>query len=111
MLQKYKFPACSLWISSIFNSLTSIQNFILQQDDIKASIYLSRFSDLVRNILNNSQEEYINLEAEISTIENYLELQKIRFPDKFDYTIEVDERINPESLRIPPMLAQPFIEN
>ncbi|MHC1778571.1 MAG: histidine kinase [Lentimicrobium sp.] len=95
----------------IFNSLTSIQNFILQQDDIKASIYLSRFSDLVRNILNNSQEEFINLEAEISTIENYLELQKIRFPDKFDYTIEVDERINPESLLIPPMLAQPFIEN
>lgn len=95
----------------IFNSLTSIQNFILQQDDIKASIYLSRFSDLVRNILNNSQEEFINLEAEISTIENYLELQKIRFPDKFDYSIEVDEKIDPESLLIPPMLAQPFIEN
>ncbi|MBW6490481.1 MAG: sensor histidine kinase [Lentimicrobium sp.] len=95
----------------IFNSLTSIQNFILQQDDIKASIYLSRFSDLVRNILNNSQEEFINLEAEISTIENYLSLQKIRFPDKFDYIIDIDPGIDIESVMIPPMLAQPFIEN
>jgi len=95
----------------IFNSLTSVQNFILQQDGIKASIYLSRFSDLVRNILHNSQQEFIKLEEEISTIENYLELQKIRFPDKFDYTIEIDQQVNPESLLIPPMLAQPFIEN
>ena len=71
----------------IFNSLTSVQNFILQQDDIKASVYLSRFSDLVRNILNNSQVELISLEEEISTVENYLELQKIRFPERFDYTI------------------------
>ena len=95
----------------IFNSLTSVQDFILQQDGIKASIYLSRFSDLVRNILHNSQQEFIKLEEEISTIENYLELQKIRFPDKFDYSIEVDQQVNSESLRVPPMLAQPFIEN
>ena len=95
----------------IFNSLTSVQDFILQQDGIKASIYLSRFSDLVRNILHNSQQEFIKLEEEISTIENYLELQKIRFPDKFDYNIEVDQQVNSESLLVPPMLAQPFIEN
>ncbi len=95
----------------IFNSLTSVQDLILQQDAVKASVYLSRFSDLVRNILNNSMEELITLEEEISTIENYLELQKIRFPEKFDYVIEIDEKLNPESISIPPMLAQPFIEN
>ena len=95
----------------IFNSLTSVQNLILKQDGIKASVYLSRFSDLVRSILNNSLKEYITLEEEIGTIENYLELQKIRFPDKFDYSVEVDEKINPENLQIPPMFAQPFIEN
>ena len=95
----------------IFNSLTSIQNFIISHDEIKASVYLSRFSDLVRSILNNSMVEQITLEEEIATIENYLELQKVRFTDKFDYSIEVDETINPENILIPPMLAQPFIEN
>ncbi len=95
----------------IFNSLASIQNFIVKQDDTRASIYLSRFSDLVRSILNNSLRDQITLEDELNTIEDYLELQKIRFPEKFDYTIEVDENIDPENMFIPPMLAQPFIEN
>nr|NQU90817.1 histidine kinase [Bacteroidota bacterium] len=95
----------------IFNSLASIQNFIVSQDPVKASIYLSRFSDLVRSILINSAEEFVPLEKEIKTIENYLELQKIRFPDKFTYSLEVDETIDTESIKIPPMLAQPFIEN
>jgi tetratricopeptide (TPR) repeat protein len=95
----------------IFNSLTSVQNFIISHDEIKASVYLSRFSDLVRSILNNSMVEQITLEEEIATIENYLELQKIRFTDKFDYSIEVDETVNTENILIPPMLAQPFIEN
>ena len=95
----------------IFNSLASVQNFIVKQDDTKASIYLSRFSELVRSILNNSVEEQITLEQEINTIENYLELQKVRFPEKFDYSLFVDERLDTENTFIPPMLAQPFIEN
>jgi hypothetical protein len=95
----------------IFNSLTSIQHFIVQQDDIKASVYLSRFSDLVRNILSNSHVELITLEEEINTIENYLELQKLRFPDRFEYKISINEKLNPESVQLPPMLTQPFVEN
>jgi len=95
----------------IFNSLASVQNFIVRQDDKNASIYLSRFSDLVRSILNHSREESITLEEEISTIENYLSLQKIRFPDKFDYTLDIDIGIDTETVMVPPMLAQPFIEN
>jgi len=95
----------------IFNSLTSIQNYILDEEAHKASKYLSRFSKLVRNILDSSIEDFVPLEEEISTIENYLELQKIRFKNKFDYTIEVDKAINTENMIIPPMLAQPFIEN
>lgn len=95
----------------IFNSLTSVQNFIISHDEIKASIYLSRFSDLVRSILNNSLEEQITMEEEVSTIENYLELQKVRFPEKFDYKIDIDKKIDLENTFIPPMLAQPFIEN
>ena len=95
----------------IFNSLASIQNSIINEEPVKASKYLARFSKLVRNILDSSVEEFITLEEEIVTIENYLALQKIRFPEKFDYSIDVDEEIEPVSIQIPPMLAQPFIEN
>lgn len=76
-----------------------------------ASKYLSRFAKLIRNILDSSIEDFVPLEQEISTIENYLELQKVRFKDKFDYTLEIADAINPENINIPPMLAQPFIEN
>ncbi|MCK9421703.1 MAG: histidine kinase [Bacteroidales bacterium] len=95
----------------IFNSLTNIQNFILTEKPDKASIYLSKFAMLVRNILDNSVEEYVVLEKEISTIENYLELQKVRFSGKFDYSIHIADEIDTDTLKIPPMLAQPFIEN
>ncbi len=95
----------------IFNSLASVQNFIVKQDETKASIYLSRFSELVRSILNNSLEEQITLEREINTIQNYLELQKVRFPEKFDYSLHVDDSLDIENTFIPPMMAQPFIEN
>lgn len=95
----------------LFNSLASIQNYIINQDTDQASIYLSRFSKLVRNILDNSTEEYVPLEKEIDTIRNYLELQKVRYAGKFDFTITVDEKLDEENTLIPPMLAQPFIEN
>jgi hypothetical protein len=95
----------------IFNSLSIVQNFIVKHDDAKASIYLSRFSELVRSILNNSSQEQITLEEELATIGNYLALQKVRFSDQFDYELEVDHSLDPESTFIPPMLTQPFIEN
>ena len=95
----------------IFNSLASIQNFIVNQKANEASIYLSRFSELVRNILDNSTEEYVPLEKEIETIRHYLELQMVRYAGQFTYKLTVDEKIDGESMMIPPMLAQPFIEN
>ena len=95
----------------LFNSLTSIQNFIVSEKPDAASIYLSKFSKLVRNILDNSVEEYVPLEKEISTIENYIELQKVRWAGKFDYCIKIAPEIDDENIMIPPMLAQPFIEN
>jgi tetratricopeptide (TPR) repeat protein len=95
----------------LFNSLTSIQNYILDEEPHHASKYLSRFSKLIRNILDSSIDEFVSLEREINTIENYLELQKIRFKNRFEYYIEIDEKINLEEANIPPMIAQPFIEN
>ncbi len=95
----------------LFNSLSSIHDLIIYEKTDKAGKFLIKFSKLVRNILDSSVDEYVLLEDEISTIENYLELQKVRFSDKFDYSIEIDEAIDPEIMKIPPMLAQPFIEN
>ncbi|MCD4774405.1 MAG: tetratricopeptide repeat protein [Bacteroidales bacterium] len=95
----------------IFNSLSSIQNFIVNEKPHKANKYLSRFAKLVRSILDYSFVEFVQLDDEINTINYYLELQKIRFPKKFDYFIEVDDEIDTEGIKIPPMLAQPFIEN
>jgi hypothetical protein len=95
----------------IFNSLASIQNYIISEKPVLASDYLGRFSKLIRNILDNSVEELVPLEKEIETIKNYLELQKIRYADKFDYNIRIDRSLETENTCIPPMLAQPFIEN
>ena len=95
----------------LFNSLASIQNYMINEDTDKASIYLSRFSQLVRNILDNSTEEYVPLEKEIETIRNYLELQKVRYAGKFDFIIDIDTGIDIDTVMVPPMLAQPFIEN
>jgi len=95
----------------LFNSLSSIHNYIIHEESAKAGQYILRFSKLVRHILDSSIEEHVMLDKEISNIENYLELQKIRFSDMFDFFIEVDEAIDPESTNIPPMLLQSFIEN
>jgi tetratricopeptide (TPR) repeat protein len=95
----------------IFNSLTSIQGFIVEKEPRTANKYLSRFAMLVRNILDSSAEEFAPLDKEISTIVNYLELQKMRYEEKFDYTVVVDETLETDTITIPPMLAQPFIEN
>jgi LytS/YehU family sensor histidine kinase len=95
----------------LFNSLTSIQNFIIKEKPGLASDYLSRFSRLVRQILDNSMQDSVPLEQELEAIENYLSLQKVRYRELFDYQIDVDEAIDPETTQVPPMLAQPFIEN
>ena len=71
----------------------------------------SKFAKLMRLILENSRTDFIDIETEISTLEHYLELQKLRFPNLFNYTIFADPKVDTELTLIPPMLAQPFIEN
>ncbi len=95
----------------IFNAMGNIQSSIINEEPDNAIKYLSKFSKLMRNILDSSIEEKVPLAEEISLVSNYLALQKIRFNTKFDYSIEVDERIDIESVHLPPMLLQPFIEN
>ena len=95
----------------IFNSLASIQNKIIFDEPELATRYLTRFSQLFRNILEGSTEDFIPLFKEIETAKNYLELQSVRFAGKFTYQVSVDEKLDTESLFIPPMLTQPLIEN
>ncbi len=95
----------------IFNALSSIQSFILNNEPKNAVGYLAKFSKLMRQILEHSRMDYIFLEEEISMITNYLEVQKMRFESRFDYEITIDPSLNPEEIKIPPMFAQPFIEN
>lgn len=95
----------------IFNSLSGIQGFIIEKDHMQAGIYLSRFAKLVRNILDSSVKEVIPLTTEVETISHYLELQKVRYEGKFDYTIDIDEDLPTAGMHIPPMLIQPFVEN
>jgi tetratricopeptide (TPR) repeat protein len=95
----------------IYNSLSCVQSFILSHEPDMASKYLAHFARLMRNILSSSTKEFVTLEDEIATVENYLELQKVRFPDKFDFKITVDRSLDTASIAIPPMIAQPFIEN
>jgi len=95
----------------IFNSLNSIQSFILTNDTDRAINYLGKFSQLIRLILSNSRESFIPVKDEIQTLQYYLSLEQLRFENEFDYTITVDEKIDDEFICIPPMLIQPFVEN
>lgn len=95
----------------IFNSLIAIESYIYKNEPREAGRYLSGFARLMRLILENSREEYIPLSKEIKTLEYYLQLQQHRFDDVFNYTINVQDDIDTETIAIPPMLAQPFIEN
>ncbi len=95
----------------IFNALSNISNLIDKNDNATASKFLTKFSRMVRHILESSRTDFIEMGQEITNLENYLALQKLRFSDKFDYHIEIDKDIDEESTAIPPMLIQPFIEN
>jgi tetratricopeptide (TPR) repeat protein len=95
----------------IFNSLSVIQGYIFKGSTKEAAGYLSSFAKLMRHILENSREEFVPLDKEIETLEHYLQLQNIRNEGKIDYSIIVSNGIDKENISVPPMIAQPFIEN
>jgi len=95
----------------IFNALNSVNNYISKHDERSANRYLSDFSALMRTVLENSEEDFIPLNKEIELLELYLKLEHSRFPDKFSYSVEVEDSINREAYNLPPMLLQPYLEN
>lgn len=96
----------------LFNALSSIQLFLIDKGQGSNALnYLSKFAKLMRRILENSRRDLVSLDAEASTLRHYLDLQKIRFDNRFDYRIDIDTIDDINEIMIPPMFAQPFIEN
>lgn len=95
----------------IFNALSAIQVYILEHDIEKSSRFLTDFARLMRQVLRSSTHDYISLKEEVQILKYYLELQRLRFSESFDYGLHIDESLKMDHAMVPPMLTQPFIEN
>ncbi|MHA7056148.1 tetratricopeptide repeat protein [Aquimarina sp. M1] len=95
----------------IFNTINGVQNFILKSDKFSAYNYLSKFSQSIRLILDNSNYSFIRLQKELDLIKVYVDLEKIRFRNKLEFTLDVDPNIEEQNPYIPAMILQPIIEN
>jgi PAS domain S-box-containing protein len=95
----------------IFNCLNSIQYYIMDNDKRNAVNYLSTFSKLIRSILNNSVATKVKLSEELDMLRHYINLESLRFENKFDSVINVDPEIDVEAVEMPSMLIQPYVEN
>ena len=95
----------------IFNSMSSISSYILQKDVEMANEFLVHFSKLMRKILDFAAEPFLCISDEIDLLETYLEIEKMRLPGGFSYHLRIDENIDPEDVKLPTMILQPFVEN
>jgi ligand-binding sensor domain-containing protein len=95
----------------IFNCLNSINNYMLDNDGKKASLYLTKFSRLIRLVLENSRTEKVTLDNEMAALELYIEMEALRYKHKLNYEIKIDPSVQMDFIEIPPLLVQPFVEN
>ncbi len=95
----------------LFNSLNSIDSYIIRNESKQASEYLNNFARLMRLILQHSRSEYISLADELETLDLYLQMESLRFDHRFRYEIAVEESLRTSAVVIPPMLLQPYLEN
>ncbi len=95
----------------IFNSLNSIENFMMQNEKVLAIDYLNKFATLIRIILENSRQQVVPIAKDMEAMQLYIDLEKLRFEDKFRYITDIDNILLAGDYRIPPLLIQPFVEN
>jgi streptogramin lyase len=95
----------------LFNSLNSINHFIVRNRAEEASEYLTKFSRLIRLILSNSQNPTVALAKELEALRLYIQMEQLRFENRFEYVIDIEESLETEFIDIPPMLLQPYVEN
>lgn len=103
--------SCQMNPHFIFNSLNTIQQFILVNDEEQGLAYLGQFSTLMRQILENSRKPSVALSEEVAFLERYLRLEQIRYDNRFDYRIEIQEGLPLDQIQIPPVMLQPLLEN
>lgn len=95
----------------VFNSMNSLQNLIVENDQPTSLDFISNFSSLMRSSLNFSGREWIDLDEELEFITKYLNTELLRFPDRFEYKIDCDKELLNNDIQVPPLLLQPLIEN
>ena len=95
----------------LFNCMNSIQKYILKNEKEKALQFLQHFSELMRNVLENSSKQKISLDEEINMLERYIKLEQLRLDEKFDYQIDIENGLQADFFEIPGMIVQPYIEN
>ncbi len=95
----------------IFNAINGVQRYVLQKEKFETYTYLTKFSQLMRLILSNANRERLSLREELESIELYVEIEQLRFDDKFEFSCLVDPNLDQGELTIPSMIIQPFIEN
>jgi two-component system sensor histidine kinase YesM len=95
----------------IFNSLNSVNQFIAENKEREANKYLTSYSNLMRNTMENSNKDFITLDNELEQLKKYLELEHLRFQDKFDFKISIDPELDAERTMVPNMIIQPHLEN
>ncbi len=95
----------------IFNSMNSIGGYIIKKDTLKAYDYLTKFGKLMRKMLNLADLPSIPLEEEVRLLEQYIKVEQMRFEEKLNYHIEIADEVDAESIEVPTMLLQPFVEN
>ncbi|WP_281309433.1 tetratricopeptide repeat-containing sensor histidine kinase [Flavobacterium flavigenum] len=95
----------------IFNSLNSVNQFISENKELEANKYLTSYSTLMRDMMENSNKDFIILDKEVERLQKYLDLEHLRFQDKFDFEITVDKELDAETVFVPNMIIQPHLEN
>jgi tetratricopeptide (TPR) repeat protein len=95
----------------IFNCLNAVKSLVLKNENEAASQYITKFSKLVRMVLENSRSEWISLEQELNILTLYLDIEQTRFNNSFQYWINIEGDVDTEGVKIPPMLVQPYVEN
>ena len=95
----------------IFNCLNSINRYIVKSDGATASLYLTRFAKLIRRILDNSNHKNVVLNNELEALKLYVEMESLRFENKFSFEITIDRNVDVDAIEVPPLIIQPYIEN
>lgn len=95
----------------IFNSLNSVNQYIAENNEMEANKYLTSYSGLMRNVMEHSNKDFVTLAVEAEQLKRYLDLEQLRFSDKFVYILDIDETLDADTVMIPNMLIQPHLEN